>query len=258
MNQHDLDALIFGTGEFSFAPGATSATTAKQIGYTDFGNIESVSISPSVTKVEHKGSYRGIKRTDRTVVSDSKLEYKIKCDELSRDKFLYALLGTEGTNHSQTALTGVAGAELDFETTPAVPNRWYDLYSTTGGRVRNLTALTITGKVENTDYFVDYNLGRVRFAVAESTAVTPMITAPAITADAGMKAIKPSTQSIQKGYGRLTLFDDANTNKVVYDHVDFSCEVSFDSMGDMDGSNFGEITLVILVTDDAGTVYTAQ
>jgi hypothetical protein len=40
--------------------------------------------------------------------------------------------------------------------------------------------------------------------------------------------------------------------------VDFSCEISFDSMGDIDGSNFGEITLVILVTDDAGTVYTAK
>ena len=258
MNQHDLDALIFGTGEFSFAPGATSAANAKQIGFTDFGNIESVSISPSVTKVEHKGSYRGIKRTDRTVVSESKLEYKIKCDELSRDKFLFALLGTEGTNHSQAALTGVAGATLDFSDTPAVPDRWYDLYSVTGGRVRNLTALTITGLVEKTDFFVDYKLGRVRFAEEQIEDVTPTITAPAIAAADGMKGIKPATNSIQKGYGRLTLFDDANPDKVVYDHVDFSCEVSFDSMGEIDGANFGSISLIVLVTDDAGTVYTAK
>ena len=37
--KHNLKAILVGTGEFCFCPGATSAADAKLKGFRDFGNI---------------------------------------------------------------------------------------------------------------------------------------------------------------------------------------------------------------------------
>lgn len=257
-NQHNLDALAFATGEFSFARGATTAAEAQEMGYRDFGNLISASFSPEVEKVEHYGSYRGIRRVDRNVISSTKFQYTIKVDELDREKLLFALLGETSTNHSQSALTAQDGEDLEFGTTAAVIGRWYDLKTAAGARVRNLTAVTIATLTENTDFVLDKKLGRIRFLTAQSSDLTPVLTAPEILAADGMKGITPLSNTVQSGFGRLTLFDDAHSDKVIYDHVDFSCEVSFDSVNEFDGQNFGEITLTVLVTDTVGTVYSAE
>lgn len=260
MNQHNLQALSFSTGEFSFARNATSASDAQARGYYDFGNIVAASIAPELEKLEHKGSYRGIRRTDRTVMTETKLQYQIKVDELDREKLLFAVLGTATTNHSQAELTADDGADLEFSEVPAVPGKWYDLKTIAGARVRNVTTVTFATLTEgeDEDFVVDKRLGRVRFTSPISSDLTPVITAPAIATADGMKGIDPLTNTIQRGYGRLSLFDDAHPDKLIYDHVDFSCEISFESMNEQDGQNFGEITLNVLVTDQPGKVYTAE
>jgi hypothetical protein len=65
-------------------------------------------------------------------------------------------------------------------------------------------------------------------------------------------------QGIRKGYGRLFIFDDTHHNKLVFEHTDFSCEISFNAISDTDGENFGELTLDVLVIDDPGTAFSAE
>lgn len=335
----NLDALLLGTGEFSFSPDATSAADARAKGYQDFGNIVATGLKPETDKVEHEGSYRGKRRVDKTFVTKVAMEYSLKLDEFDRQKLQLALGGTDAGTFTQSAQTAVTvPAALAFATTAGVAGRWYDVL-VSGARIRELTALlcipaasvsvtldgtanTVTlathgmedgrpvilggtlpaeltagtvyyvrdsatntfklaatpggslidftgngtsvtigkGLVENTDYVVDAKLGRVRFTAARTTNITLVVSAPAIvTGDAAnLLGQTPLQSMIKSGYGRLAIFDDTHANKLVYLHEDFSCQVYLDSLDDTDGKKVAEMTLKVRVTDQVGTVWTAE
>lgn len=259
----NLNALLLGTGEFAFAPKATSVATAQGIGYIDFGNIVATGLKPKVTTTEHKGSYRGVKRADKTFASDAVIEYQLKCDEWDIEKLKIALFGDDATAFTQAAVAAQPADGFDFTTTAAVINRWYDVLAS-GVRVRELTLVAITDGAnpltENTDYVVDYKAGRIRFLTAQNSTLTVTVTANAVMAGdtASLLALTPMQNFIQEGMGRLMLFDDENPNKLVYDHTDFGCQVFVDSIADVDGKAIGEITLRVRVTSPVGTVFSAN
>jgi hypothetical protein len=261
-NLHNTDALILGTAEFYFSPGAISATDAKKKGFVDYGNILSVSLAPNVTKQEHKASRRGIRVTDRTAITETKLQYTLKLDEIDREKLYFALLGSEAKSLSQAALTAAVGLPIVLSaTSPSKDNVWYDLASSDGKRVSKITELILEATdelVEGVDYELDNLLGRVRFLQPQSGTISTTISAPAISESEAMKGINPLTQAVRKGYAQLAIFDDNHRDKVVYRHVDFSCEISFNAINEFDGQNFSELTLDVLVTSDPGTVFSAE
>lgn len=259
MNTRNTDALMNATGEFSFSPGATTSATAQATGYLDFGNIVAIGLNPSSETLEHEGSYRGKRTVDKTVVIKAGFEYTVKVDEFDVEKLKLALFGNDGTDFTQTVKSSQAIDALAFGTTAAVLNRWYDIL-VSGVRVREMTALTITGKTENTDFVVDYKAGRVRFLTAQSSNLSGTVSAPAVTAggNSAFQALTPLQTYRRTGIGRLMLFDDAHPNVLVYDHHDFGCEVLVDSMDEMDGKKFGVMTLKVKVTSPVGTVYSAE
>jgi hypothetical protein len=335
----NLDAIVLGTGEFSFSPGATSMADARTKGYRDFGNIVTVGFKPEVEIVEHEGSYRGKKRVDRRFATKGLLGYGLKCDELTRENLKIALGGADATPFTQAETSLASGDTWDFTSNKAVPNRWYDLaisavrireieelfiakaapvdctanastetFTASGHGMVNgtpvrfsgtavpggLTAGTVyftrdvdtntfkvaataggpvialsdagtsvkfeAGLIPDTDYVLDAKLGRVRFIAEQTVDRTPLISCSQVTsADASaLVALTPMDTLIQSGYGRIVIFDDTHPNKVVYDHVDFSCQVSFDSGADLDGKKVAEIDFKVLVTDNVGTVYSAE
>lgn len=251
---HNTTALLIGTGEFSFSEGAISVADAQKRGFLDFGNIVAFTPEAAVTKEEHMGSYRGTRRADRTVITENGFSYKLRCDEWNR-KNLELLYGASSTTgHTQTAKSAVDGTVLGFTAVPAKIGYWYDILAADGSRVFDLTAVTITTKVEGTDFEVDYKMGRIRFLTAQAADLTPTITAPAIVAGAAgsFLGLTPLADPVKKGFGRLYVFDQESTNKVVYQHVDFSCEVSLDSASEIDGTAFTDITLDVRITGTVG------
>lgn len=260
MNVKTLDRLRIGTGEFFFSPGAATPAAAQAAGYIDFGNIVAFQPRTESQKNEHRGSYEGITRIDKTIESEQKLTYVLRADEWDEQKLLIAFKGTAGTAFTQSALVAADGSDLLFGTTPAVIGRWYNLLDIAGAQARNLTAVTIATLTENTDFVVAHKEGMIRFLTAQSADLTPVLTAPAVVAgeDANLKLITPLSGSSKTGIGRLKAFDDNHGNKLVMDHVGFACEITADEIQEFDGSTFSQITLNVLVTDPIGSLYIAD
>jgi hypothetical protein len=212
---HNLNALVIGTAEFSFANGAVSRAAAQLIGWVDFGNVTTGSIQSKSTNKEHKGSYRGIKRVDKTHVTDTKVGYQLKFDEIDATKVNITFRGTQLTNYTQVVR---AAAAVDAITTPTI-GRWYDILIG-GVRVREISALAASAGVEDTDWIADYKTGRIRSLTATGFG-TLTVTAPAIlvTSANTFARITPATTPIARGMGRLSVWNDDGT--LVLEHYDF-------------------------------------
>lgn len=253
---HNTTALLIGTAEFSFSEGAISAADAQLRGWLDLGNLVAFTTEPEVTREEHLGSYRGQRRADRQIVTENKVRYKLRSDEFNKKLMEFLYSGTATTGHTQAALSAVAGQVLAFATTAAKIGYWYDLKTAAGARLRDVTSVTITALVEGTDFVIDSKLGRIRFLTAQVADLTPTITAPVIAAgDAGsFFGIKPLQDPVRQGYGKLVVFDQFDSNKVVWEHEAFQCEVTVDSGGEVEGTGFTETVLDVLIGEDVGLV----
>lgn len=254
---HNLTALLIGTGEFAFSEGAISAANAQQIGWLDFGNVVAFTPEAALNKEQHQGSYRGVRRADKTVVTENGFTWKIRVDEFNRKNLELLFAANPTTGHTQTVLSAVAGQILGFTANPAKIGFWYDIKKADGTRLFDITSVTIAAKVEGTDFVIDQKLGRIRFLTAQAADLTPTITAPAIvTGSAGsFLGLTPLADPIKQGFGRLYIYDQDDTNKLVLAHLDFSCEVTMDSANEIDGTAFTDLTLNVQVTDTVGVVF---
>lgn len=257
---HNLTALLIGTGEFCFSEGAISPADAQARGYLDFGNIVAFTPEANLSKEEHQGSYRGVRRADKTVVTENGFSWKIRVDEYNRKNLELLFSASATTGHTQTALSAVAGAVLAFATLAAKIGYWYDLRKADGSRLFDVTAVTIAGKVEGTDFVIDQKLGRIRFLTAQAADLTPTITAPAIVAGSAgsFLGLTPLQDPVKQGYGRLYIYDQDDENKLVMAHLDFKCELTMDSANEIDGTGFTDLTLDAKIGDDVGVVFVRE
>lgn len=259
---HNLDALLIGTGEFHFSEGATTAALAGGVGkgYRSFDNVKAFALQPEAEQKEHVGSYRGVRRVDKTIVTQVKFGYRLTLDTFDLQKFLFMYFGVETTAFTQAALATANGDALAFSGgSPSEANKWYDIrYS--GARVREISALTIATLTENTDFVVDTKLGRIRFLVAQSSSLTPVITAPEITSASStyLKALTPLEKTLRKGIARLVCYDQNDDNIIVFDHVDFGCEVYLNNQTEVSGDDFSSYELIVKLTSPVGTVYARE
>lgn len=248
----NLQALLIGSGQFSFADGATNVAAARAAGYIDFGNIVAFSLKSKGTVKEHIGSYNGVRRVDKTAVTEIRFGYQIKADESSAQNLRLALYGSLGANIVQTARVAAAA---DAIASP-LAGRWYDLVIG-GVRIREITTVASSAGVEDTDYVVDYKLGRIR-AITATGFGTLTITAPAIVATdpTSLKTIAPNTTPIRRGMGRLICYDDDGI--LAFDHHDFYCELHSEGDPSFDGTKETEITVNINILNPAGTFAAAS
>lgn len=254
---HNLNALLIGTGEFSFCEGATTASEALIKGYLDVGNVRAFTPTIEVQRQVHKGSYRGRLRKDKSIVTEQNLDYLLRLDEWSEGvlKFLFGASAT--SEFVQAALSAEACDAWAFTSdVPAVAGKWYQI--TDGGvPLMHVTTVTIATLTEGTDFFVDQKLGRVRFAAAQTATRTPTVTAAAITTGTAksMFGLLPLETLTRRGVGRLVLFDQG-TEIIVLDHRDFVCDVSVENSGEVNGENWTEIQLRVSIdASSRGTVY---
>jgi hypothetical protein len=256
---NNLTALLIGTGEFSFSLDATSKADALAKGYVPFGNIVAWTPSVEPTLVEHFGSYQGKKRKDKTVITQTKLEYQLRCDEWNRQNLEILFGATALAAHTQSSMTDQACDALPFTTSPSSKSKWYDL-TVSGARVYHLTEVLVPTKVEGTDFEVDLLNGRIRFLVDQTSNLTPTVDGPAITATDAKSylGLLPFGDTIKQGYGKLIVYDEHDANKVVMRHLDFSCEIRVESASELSGQDWSDMTMVVSVTDEVGRVEVRQ
>lgn len=246
----NLIATYIGSGQFSFADGATSPAAAQLIGYRDFGNLKTYKTASKSTTKDHIGSYNGVRRKDKTFVTQTDIGYQVETDQLDADNLAFFVYGSQGAALTQSARTAAAADALS---TP-VAGRWYGLLIG-GARVRRLTAVALTttpAVVEDVDYVIDYDSGRIRFITTPPGTITSiLLTAPAITSVAGIRTITPGTTPIRRGMGRLLVYDSDGALRL--DHPDFYCELT--PNGDISGGeDAGSGKIDISVVQQYGTV----
>lgn len=254
--KHNLNALLIGTGEFSFSSGATSVTDTLLKGFLDFGNIQAFTPAVEIKVEDHIGSYRGVRRKDKSVSVENKIEYRLKCDEWNINNLAILFGASQGTATTQAALSAVACDALAFTApAPSGTQKWYDL-KVAGVRVRNLTSVTVATLTEATDFEVDLLLGRIRFLTSQVASRAPAVTGAVITAGTANSFLPmtPFGSITVTGYGRLVIYDQNTSNKVVLDHQDFSCEIKAETAGEMNGQNYSDMSLIVSVTTDVGVV----
>lgn len=129
---HNLNALLIGTAEFSFSPDAVTAADARTKGYIDLGNVVAVTPAVEPTTEDHFGSYRGVRRKDKRVVTETSVQYQVRVDEwnLKNLELLYG--ATTTTGHTQAIQSAASGEVLGFTAVPAVIGRWYEIRTGAG------------------------------------------------------------------------------------------------------------------------------
>lgn len=114
-NYTDGDIVVVsgpGTGfaaTFTTNLGVIDSVTVTNAGsgyQTDFGNLVSISMNASKEELKHYGSYSGVRRVDRTVITQAELAYTLRLDEIDKriiEVLVQAAAGT-GTKTGYTAL----------------------------------------------------------------------------------------------------------------------------------------------------------
>jgi alpha-glucosidase (family GH31 glycosyl hydrolase) len=155
--------LLLGRGALYFDRFASG--TMNRQGEVHLGNVTKLEIT---TTDEAKEKYSSMVSTSallKSVNVKRTVEVKLTADEFSLANMALALMGSEGT------LTQAASTAADETvTTSAKHGRWYPLAK------RNVSSVVITGKVEDTDYQVDAETGRIYIipggAITEGSTVT--------------------------------------------------------------------------------------
>lgn len=248
---HNLIALLIGSGQFSFADGAATAAAAQTAGYRDFGNVAVFSLQSKSDPKMHYGSYNGVRRRDKTVVTQSEVGYQFKFDEIGAQNMRYHLFGTPGAKLTQSSRSAVA------TTLPGSPvkDRWYDVI-VSGARVREVTTLafvTTPSTVEGTDFIIDYKTGRYRWVTTPPGTITSIsVTAPAITSTdpTSLTPVVPNDNPIRRGIGRLICYDADGV--FAFEHEGFYCEIYPEGNPDFDGQKNTELTINAIITEPVG------
>lgn len=136
-------------------------------GYRFLGNAPEMNVSVETETLEHQSSTGGLKVTDKEVVISQKATCALTLDELNFQNMALFFSG-ETASHDNTAatsiLTGSSNLVVDAQ------GRWYDIYQTatgvptsdsSGDRLYDCGAITITGSVLGTDFEVDLQMGRI-------------------------------------------------------------------------------------------------
>lgn len=200
MTTPNADNLILGAGEVMFDRFDADGVST---GYRHLGNVESLSVSTTVEKVQKKDAMDGARGIYKEAVIGSEAEWSLLLDEYDPENLALALLGDLGT-FDQAAdpsiVTGPinAGVALMFE-------RWYDL----GYKEVTVTGVDqgATPLVEGTDYVLNTELGLIKLiegGVATEAITTWDGSAAAVT-DLMIRGL-----SVAKIEGRLKYFSAAN------------------------------------------------
>lgn len=148
--------------------------------WRDVGNATAFTLTVEREKLEHFSSRAGLKVLDKEVTLQQSVSLSFTLDEINNQNMALFLSG-DYTNTTQTGATyNPTAASTDFNLTVTTLGRWYDLYasanmtayppaSTTpirayaidSSQTIALRKISSGAVLANTEYIVDYEMGRV-------------------------------------------------------------------------------------------------
>ncbi len=133
----------------------------------------------------------------------------------------------------------------------------FEVAETADGAALDITAdgtPTLYKLLEADDYEADLRLGRVRILTEQTADIFAIVSAPEIQeGDTGyMKRVDPLSNPTQEGYGRMVLFDPEDRENIKWDHQDFSCIITTEKLGELDGKKASEASFRVTLTADEG------
>lgn len=249
-NLHNTRGEMQGTAHLMGCIGATSLAAARTAGLLDFGNFMGSEI---IGEAKTTDKFRGVR--GRVIKSGSTpgpitIGYKFKTQEVAdKRKFQFALLGEVVGDLAQAAVAATAVDAIVFSVgVPSVPGRWYPILQG-GARRVELSACAIAGKVEGTDFVVDYKLGQVRFITVQTANCVPTISCPAIDAASqfAMIGVTPGTRSIWTGYWSVYFFDQDANHNLILRHEYFLGDLKVTTFPKQEGENNAELEFEISI-----------
>lgn len=163
---------LLGRGELYFATSLDVDGRPKN--FRSLGNAEAFTLTVASEKLEHFSTLEGLKVKDREVVLSQAMNLSFQLTEIDTDN-LTAFLSGDSADVTQTGATILFAAAAGNIVVSGL-GRWYDFYDvaapaayppTSGNRVYRISAVTVkdatqvTTYVEDTDYILDYEMGRI-------------------------------------------------------------------------------------------------
>lgn len=207
-----------------------------QLGQIDLGNIQMHKLEYNLKRKPHLSSRRGIVFTDRNDTYGSEPKFSITGDEFATPLLELIHLGTSNADFVQTVGTGSV-------TFAATPGQIYDLGAMD---ISNIVMTVPTGKIENTDYIVDYGKGKIYIpigttSIAPGASVTVTFSQNAVV----MNSVTMLTQLDR--LGAMQIFEEDSFSLLPRNIFDFACSLSTDSGGDTKPDDYKKFTLIASV-----------
>lgn len=198
-----------GRGKLYVALLDTATGLPDAAGYRDVGNVPDFSISIDIEELLHQSSQRGLRITDKRVVTQQTMNLSVSLDELSSENMAVFFSGDTATA-TNPAVAGFATHVLSATVTLG---RWYDIKSASGVRAVDLDPTKVaatetagpTVLVEGTDYTLDTKMGRIFLLTTATNIATGESLSVALTADAGAAAQLQQVTALTKSSEQLVL-----------------------------------------------------
>jgi len=172
-------------------------SSGNKTGELHLGNCPDFSVAIDVSEKEHKSSLTGVATVDKKVTEQVTATVKFTLEEFVTENLLIALLGDEGT------LTQAAGSVTTPEAYTVKTNRWYKLVYRNVSNVVVKDETDTTTYVENVDYRVDAEVGRVYIIPTGSISDDDVIHVTYDYGDLSTTIVKALENSQIQGYLRF-------------------------------------------------------
>lgn len=219
----DPNNYIVGRGHVLFGPHDTSSKPSN--GYIDFGNCPAFSLTQEQQDLDHFSSRAGLKVVDRNVLISEKGTLAMTLDEFNFGNIARWLAGTTGTRSGYNGAACLTG-DNGVNTQTPLQGRWYDLVKTVTGppstnpfddRLYDLGVVTVTttpATVENTDFVIDYKMGRIIFITATPITAFAIVVAANASADTSYDEARMFTQTPQRGSLKFIMANPSNNDQL--------------------------------------------
>ena len=204
----DTSTYVLGRGKMYFAD---INTDGKPLGYRFVGNCPEVTATVESENYEHFRSTQGLRTKDLDIIIQQSIAWTASLENMDKENLALFFSAEEKTSFVNPSITGFADVacvpdgELVSEATGGL---WYDIVDANGDLSTGLTvtnALTLNSTnvtpvtlVENTDYTVDSETGRVFFK--DSAAVQTIITnSEGVTATVTADVAAPTSTKLGAG-----------------------------------------------------------
>lgn len=241
-----------GKGALYFAPEG-------EAGLRHLGNAPSFAVNLETNTVDHTSSLDGLGEIDKSVTISQRVGLSFTLDEITHQNLADFLAGSESSFSNAVAISGfskyswIASVEL---------GKWYDIVDSNGVRgfdfqqssdvalENNAGAVAL---VENTDYEIDLEMGRIFFLTTASNVADGDTVDLTVTANASAAAV-PQVDALAAGEvrGRLVFVQRNEASNATLKEYDFK-QVSVRADGDAQAIGEEFMTLAFTGTAEKDT-----